>query len=102
MDDSLAIPASISYRQLQALAQSAPSDSGSGREPAAIEAEQDGLEAALQAWQHSSQALLQRLQQADPGLARGRGPQQLMALGALQAHLAMGLQALARSRRSQG
>jgi hypothetical protein len=88
MEEPLAIPASISYRQLQALAQSAPADAApldgtSGCEPTA-------LDSALEAWSLASQQLLATLQQAGP------------ALGALQAHVAMGLQALASSRRPQG
>ena len=100
MEEPLAIPASISYRQLQALAQSAPADvatshAGSGSETAA-------LDSALEAWSRASQQLLQTLQQTGPAVAEGRAPRQLMALGALQAHVAMGLQALASSRRPQG
>lgn len=100
MEEPLAIPASISYRQLQTLAQNAPADAtpiaaADGRDTAA-------LEAALEAWSRASQQLLQTLQQAGPALAEGRAPRQLMALGALQAHVAIGLQALASSRRAQG
>lgn len=100
MEEPLAIPASISYRQLQALAQNAAAE-----HPAIGSADsQDtaALDAALEAWSRASQQLLQTLQQSGPGLAEGRAPRQLMALGALQAHVAMGLQALASSRRAQG
>lgn len=98
MQEPLPIPAAISFRQLQAYAQQAPADASfaaAGAPTAAAE-----LEAALEAWNRSSQQLLQRLQQAGPALGVGRNPQQLMALGALQAHVALGLQALASSRRS--
>jgi len=100
MEEPLAIPASISYRQLQELAQNAPGEtipttSADGQDTAA-------LDAALDAWSRASQQLLQSLHQAGPALAKGRAPRQLMALGALQAHVAMGLQALASSRRAQG
>ena len=68
MEEPLAIPASISYRQLQTLAQSAPADmspshAGSGSETAA-------LDSALEAWSRSSQELLQRLQDSLPALLR--------------------------------
>ena len=100
MEEPFAIPASISYRALQAFAQNAPTET----DP--IQASADGdnasLEAALEAWSHASQQLLQTLQQAGPAMAQERAPRQLMALGALQAHVAMGLQALASSRRRQG
>lgn len=100
MEEPLPIPAAISYRQLQDFAQGAPS------EVTAIRTSSDGetaaLDSALETWSRASQQLLQTLQQAGPALAEGRAPRQLMALGALQAHVAMGLQALASSRRSQG
>jgi len=106
MEEPLAIPASISYRQLQALAHNAPAEitpvaSGATSETGAP-GETAALEAALEAWSRASQQLLQTLQQSGPAVAEGRAPRQLMALGALQAHVAMGLQALASSRRPQG
>lgn len=100
MEEFPAIPASISYRQLQAFAQSAPADPA--RDVDRDAPRHPALEAALEAWSRSSQELLQALQQAGPAVAGDRSPRQLMALGALQAHVAMGLKALASSRRSQG
>lgn len=100
MEEPLAIPASISYRQLQNLAQSAPADVTPIS--ASSDSEMTNLDNALEAWSRASQQLLQTLQQAGPAVAEGRCPRQLMALGALQAHVAMGLQALASSRRPQG
>lgn len=100
MEEHPAIPASISYRQLQALAQCAPADPALDVEAGA--SHHPALEAALETWSRSSQELLQALQQAGPAIAGSRSPRQLMALGALQAHVAMGLKALASSRRSQG
>ncbi len=100
MEEPLAIPASISYRELQAFAQTAQPEATPVI--AAGDAESAALEHALETWNRASQQLLQNLQQAGPTLAEGRAPRQLMALGALQAHVAMGLQALASSRRAQG
>ena len=100
MEEPLAIPASISYRQLQNLAQSAPADVTPIS--ASSDSEMANLDNALEAWSRASQQLLQTLQQTGPAVAEGRAPRQLMALGALQAHVAMGLQALASSRRPQG
>lgn len=100
MEEPLSIPASISYRELQAFAQNAPAETT----PVASAANHDSaaVEAALEAWSRASHQLLQTLQQAGPAVADGRAPRQLMALGALQAHVAMGLRALASSRRAQG
>lgn len=106
MEEPHAIPAAISYRQLQALAQNAPAETGPLPERPVRELrsarQAADLEAALEAWSRASQQLLQSLQQAGPAAAEGRAPQQLMALGALRVHVAMGLQALAGSRRPQG
>ncbi|MEB3271154.1 MAG: hypothetical protein VKJ44_05860 [Synechococcus sp.] len=101
MEGSAPIPASISFRQLQSYALRARTD----RQPdtaAAVDPAAQALEAALESWNRSSQELLRLLQQAGPTLGQGRNPKQLMALGALQAHVSLGLQALASSRRSQG
>ena len=100
MEEPLAIPASISYRQLQSLAQNAPAEAS--QPSAAPDHDTAALDAALEAWSRVSQQLLQTLHQAGPAVAEGRAPRQLMALGALQTHVAMGLQALASSRRPQG
>lgn len=100
MEEPFAIPTSISYRELQALAQNAPLEVTPHSD--AADHDRAAVEAALEAWSRASQQLLQTLQQAGPAMAEGRAPRQLMALGALQAHVAMGLQALASSRRPQG
>lgn len=106
MEEPLAIPASISYRQLQALAHNAPAEltpiATDATGETAVLGETAALEAALEAWSRASQQLLETLQQSGPAVANGRAPRQLMALGALQAHVAMGLQALASSRRPRG
>jgi hypothetical protein len=96
MEEPLSIPAAVSYRQLQSLAQAAPAEVAPATGAAGPEAV--ALEAALEAWSRASQQLLQALHQAGPAVAEGRAPRQLMALGALQAHVAMGLQALASGR----
>jgi len=98
MEDRSA-PASLSFRQLQAYLQTAPAEIS--RSDAASPPPLAGLDAALEDWGRTSQELLQLLQQAGPAADERRGPHQLMALGALQAHVAMGLQALARVRRPQ-
>lgn len=100
MEDPLAIPSSISYRHLRDLAQNAPVETTPTA--ARSDSQEDAVGHALDAWSRASQQLLDTLQQAGPDLAQGHTPRQLMALGALQAHVAMGLQALASSRRHQG
>ena len=56
--EELSAPSSLSYRQLQAYLQSAPSEAMPALEPGAAEP----LELALEAWSQTSQELLQRLQ----------------------------------------
>ena len=98
MENPSPVPAAISHRQLQALLNQAPSEIDP---PQADPASDPSLEAALAAWSRSSQQLLEALQQSAPSL-RGRcTPRQLMALGALQAHVTMGLQALASGRQQR-
>jgi hypothetical protein len=98
MEEHLSFPEALSYRQLLQLLQTAapePNPDGTAGGGA-----RDALEASLEAWSRCSQELLQRLQQAGPELASLQHPRQLLALGALQAHVALGLQALASSRRA--
>ena len=63
----------------------------------ADEERNDELEELLRSYGQVSQRLLQALQQRNGALARGRSPRQLMAIGALQAHVTMALQALSAS-----
>jgi hypothetical protein len=99
MEDALPVPGSISHRQLQALLQNAAPDPAA-HDPGA--AGDKALQQALAAWHGSSLALLEQLQGLEHQSTTHHSRRQLMALGALQAHVAMGLQALAHSRRSQG
>jgi hypothetical protein len=88
------IPPSVSYRQLAAMLSLAPAEPASA-DPAAssLSAERQAFEVLLAQWSRSGQQLLRALAQGGPVVAEGRAPRQLMALGALQAHLAMALQA---------
>lgn len=79
------LPAAISHRQLRQMlekAQTEPDHHGP-----------DGFATLLQEWSDSSQRLLAAMQASHDALAQGRSAKQLMALGALQAHLAMALRA---------
>lgn len=93
MEEQSDVPESVSYRQLRdwlgAAADSSRQETLSSR--------QEMLSSQLESWSHSSRQLLALLQAAGPELGEGRSPRQLMALGALQAHLAMALQAGAAS-----
>ena len=118
-----AVPEAISFRQLESLRQSAieAGRTGSGSDSAAdspftnpIEGPSQGdslpgqpqnggdelaeLEQLLGAYGQLGQRLLQQLARQGTALEQHRHPQQVMALGALAAHIRLGLQALAASR----
>jgi hypothetical protein len=93
------IPASVSFRQLAAWLSQAPkgTDASQAVSPASASAAPQSpdqrLELVMAEWSRSTQQLLAAIRQAGPTVAQGRTLRQLMALGALQAHLAMALQA---------
>ena len=118
-----AVPEAISFRQLETLRQCAieAGRTGSGSDSAAdspftnpIEGPSQGdslpgqpqnggdelaeLEQLLGAYGQLGQRLLQQLARQGTALEQHRHPQQVMALGALAAHIRLGLQALAASR----
>ena len=118
-----AVPEAISFRKLESLRQNAieagrsGSRSGSAAEPpftSPIEGPNQGhpqpgqhqpggdelaeLEQLLGAYGQLGQRLLQQLARQGAALEQHRHPQQVMALGALAAHIRLGLQALAASR----
>jgi len=120
----VAVPEAISFRQLEALRQSAigAQRSSSLTEPAAgspcasrMAGPRPGhpqpgqpqpsgdalaeLEQLLGAYGQVGEQLLQQLARQGSALEQHRHPQQVMALGALAAHIRLGLQALAASRR---
>ncbi|AFY30167.1 hypothetical protein [Cyanobium gracile] len=91
--DSL-VPASVSFRQLAAMLGKAPVEAEQqGELPTAATAEREAFERLLAEWSRSGQRLLAALGNGGPATTEGRSPRQLIALGALQAHLALALQA---------
>ena len=123
--EPIAVPEAISFRQLAALRQSAlgaersagpttsptppastspaqESAEGPGRlerlKPQPAGAELADLEHLLGAYEQLGQRLLHQLSRQGTALEQHRHPQQVMALGALGAHIRLGLQALAASR----
>ena len=99
------IPHAVSFRQLEHWRQHA-SNGGSDRDPAsgegcAIPSQGSGahLEQLLNQYEQLSQELLNALARQAESLRQQRSGEQLLALGALNAHLRLSLQALAASRR---
>lgn len=86
------IPPSVSYRQLAAWMSHAPGET-EPRQSEAASAERQAFEALLAEWGRTGHLLLAALSKGGAAVGEGRSPRQLMALGALQAHLALALQA---------
>jgi hypothetical protein len=88
------IPPSVSHRQLAAMLREAPVEAHPEGAPSTAGCpERQAFEALLAEWGRCSHQLLAALSRGDRVVMEGRSQRQLMALGALQAHLAMGLQA---------
>ena len=88
------IPPSVSYKQLAAMLSHAPAGAAKPDTTASsLSAERQAFETLLAEWSRSGQQLMAALAQGGPVVAEGRTQRQQMALGALQAHLAMALQA---------
>jgi hypothetical protein len=88
------IPTSVSYRQLATLLSSALSElEAEGTAPEPTSADRQAFDALLVDWWRSSHRLLAAMGRGGAAVSEGRNPRQLMALGALQAHLALALQA---------
>ncbi len=90
------IPVSVSFRQLAHLLQQAPGETERIEADAAgAGAEREAFERLLAEWSRSGQRLLAALGSGSGVITAGRSPRQLMALGTLQAHIALALQAQA-------
>ena len=96
-------PDALSHRQLSEWLQQAPREADhaapSSAAPAASDAGIDSLQELLRQHESLSQSLLQELSRQGDSLQATYSAPQLMALGALAAHLRLGLQAIAASRR---
>jgi len=89
------LPDAISHRQLSAMLQTAQPDpeplpAGSASDAGPDASDPQGL---LKEWSRLSVSVMKSLQASSSDLTGGRSAKQLMALGALQAHLAMALRA---------
>jgi hypothetical protein len=91
-----AVPEAISFRQLSHLLQNAAADGAVAGE--AGEEQLAQLERLLEAYARLGRTVLDQLEQHSVELQANRTAQQLMALGALGAHIRLGLHALAASR----
>lgn len=101
MGENMSFPESVSYKQLASWLQQAPADPSTPEpEPrSANNGAQTDFEVLLERWSQCGVELLAAFKDNGKAISEGRSPRQIMALGALQAHLAMALQARAASGR---
>ncbi len=94
MRDFTSIPESISHKQLNSLLGSAPKKPVTGHSRETLfDQKQEAFETLLSNWTKVSKELIFELNNKNDYVIEGRNPQSLMALGALEAHLNIAIQA---------
>ena len=95
MNESNKLPQAISHKKLSFLLMNAKKDiyanSGESEQNTKLN---DELLAELEDWELSTKSLLQKISIRDEKHLKGKSPNALMALGALEVHLNMAMQAL--------
>ena len=95
MNDSNKLPQSISHKQLSFLLLNAKKDKFANSEESEQNTKlQDELLAELDDWELSTKSLLKKISNRNEKHLRDKSPNSLMALGAMEVHLNMALQAL--------
>ena len=95
MNESNKLPQSISHKKLSLLLLNAQKDKfASSEESEEYKKSQDELLAALDNWELSSKSLLKKLANRNEKYLQDKSSNSLMALGAIEVHLNMALQAL--------
>ena len=93
MTEFPSVPNKISHRDLKSLLNSAFKDSQIVESDQDVVAQPDAFEELLSGWAQTSQQLLEVLKDKDSHYFKHLKPKQIMALGALQAHLTLAIQA---------
>ena len=88
------VPEAISYQGLRHHLQTAPREESCEDSSCATGANHVGLQRAMANYAEASQGLLRIMHNSNSDLQQSFSANQLMALGALSAHIRMGLQAL--------
>ena len=95
MNDSNKLPQAISHKKLSFLLLNAQKDKfGSSEESEQNTKLQDELLEALDNWELSTKSLLKKISNRNENYLQDKSSNSLMALGALEVHLNMALQAL--------
>ena len=95
MGDSKNLPESISHKQLSYLLNDAIKDkSPNDTEIDSLNKEREDFQETLNNWKKATKALLKNVSSKDSNFLKNKTPNSLMALGAMEVHLNMSLQAL--------
>ncbi len=95
MSDIKPFPEYISHKKLKSLLSKAPQDiQTSEKNISASEGKEEKLKDYLKSWMNSSQLLIEHLRQEENILEPNKSSKSILALGAMEAHINMAMQAL--------
>ena len=95
MSESNNLPQAISHKKLSFLLSNAPKDNFSNQDDNQLHnGEDEALNIELNNWESSTKALLKKLSSKNENLFKDKTSESLMALGAMEVHLNLALQAL--------
>tara|TARA_Y100000589_G_scaffold254976_1_gene243917 strand:- start:166 stop:477 length:312 start_codon:yes stop_codon:yes gene_type:complete len=94
MRDSNNLPKAISHKKLSSLLLNAKKDRFSSLNREDIEIEQQEFAKLLKDWDENTRNVLNKISSKDKNLLKNKSSNSIMALGAMEVHLNMALQAL--------
>ena len=94
MRESNNLPKAISHKKLSSLLTNAHKDIFSSKEEDTIEIEQREFFELLKNWEENTKNVLNKVSSKDKSLLKKKSSNSIMALGAMEVHLNMALQAL--------
>ena len=94
MRDSNNLPKAISHKKLSSLLLNAKKDRFSSLNGEDIEIEQQEFAKLLKDWDENTRNVLNKISSKDKNLLKNKSSNSIMALGAMEVHLNMALQAL--------
>ena len=94
MGESNNLPKAISHKKLSSLLINAQKDIFSSREDDIIDIEQQEFIKLLENWQENTKNIINKVSSKEKNLFQNKSSNSIMALGAMEVHLNMALQAL--------
>ena len=88
------LPQSISHKKLSYLMVNAPKDNFSDTDDNTLDLKNQELYSSLETWEKNTKELLKKISTLNSDLCKNKSPNSMMALGAMEVHLNMSLQAL--------